>query len=685
MTTSTRKSVVIIGAGLSGCLLAVYLARAGHTIHVYERRPDPRSAGYQGGRSINLALSARGLWGLAGVGLDQTVLAADAVPMPGRALHDAAGRTTFQPYSKDPADAINSVSRAGLNLTLLNAATAYPNVRFIFDHLCEDVDLDAPAALFRDIRGRVVRALADVILGADGAFSPVRGRLQKTDRFELSQSYLAHGYKELHIPPVNSGPHAPHAPHAPYALPPNALHIWPRGAAMMIALPNRDGSFTCTLFWPFDGPHSFNALPCCAAVRPFFQQHYPDAAALMPTLEADYAANPVGSLVTIRCAPWHHAGKVAILGDAAHAIVPFYGQGMNAAFEDVRTLADLLHSNDQDFARALPLLEATRKPNADAIADMAVANFVEMRDLSGRPEFQHAKRIERVLHEAFGEPMTPQYNLVSFSTVPYLEAHRRGREMQQRVARVVQRLPHTSALTMSDREFQDRVLAAANAEPSKAIRQALIDISPPLSPDLAVWPGDNPLSREVLMDLAKGHVVTLSTLRSTVHLGAHADGPNHYGLGAQSVGERPLHHYIGPCTVIETAVRPGERMTVRDVQGGLDRVHPRVLIKTGTFSFTPWNSDFAALSIELIDALAARGVTTIGIDTPSVDLQDSKDLPAHKAILRHDISILEGLILKDVLPGEYELCAQPLKLMGFDGSPVRAVLRPIASAPEQSP
>src|SRR5450631_1309289 len=362
--------VMIIGAGLSGSLMACYLARAGHRVSIYERRPDPRAKGYLGGRSINLALSVRGITGLAGAGLAEMVMNQEAIPMRGRMIHPPApgGTPVFQPYSHDPNDAINSVSRGGLNLALIHAAAAYQSVQIVFDHPCLDVDLDAPAAIFEGPRGPR-RVGADLILGADGAFSPVRGRLQKVDRFEYSQSYLAHGYKELHIPAAAGG----------FALDPNALHIWPRGSSMMIALPNRDQSFTCTLFWPFAGEHGFESLRTEEEVRAFFGKHYPDAVPLMPTLADDYFQNPTGSLVTVRCSPWHWQDKVCILGDAAHAIVPFYGQGMNAAFEDCLALSQCLAKQPADRGAALAEFQALRKPNADAIADMAIANFVEMR------------------------------------------------------------------------------------------------------------------------------------------------------------------------------------------------------------------------------------------------------------------------------------------------------------------
>ncbi len=258
---ASGRSVLIVGAGLAGSLMACYLARAGWRVRVYERRPDPRATGYVGGRSINLALSVRGLWGLAGVGLDRHVLDHDAIRMPGRMIHPVRGDVVFQPYSAKPADAINSVSRGGLNLTLINAAAAIPGVEFVFDHPCTDVDLAAAEAVFQTPGGAAVRAGAHLIIGADGAFSPVRGAMQKTERFEYSQTYLEHGYKELHIPPgVGGRTLAGASGSSAHVMEPHALHIWPRGGAMMIALPNRDGSFTCTLFWPFRGEHSFENL-----------------------------------------------------------------------------------------------------------------------------------------------------------------------------------------------------------------------------------------------------------------------------------------------------------------------------------------------------------------------------------------------------------------------------------------
>lgn len=673
MTTTSSQHVLIVGAGLAGSLLACYLARAGYRVSIYERRSDPRVKGYVGGRSINLALSVRGISGLAGAGLAEMVMNTEAIAMRGRMIHPMTGAApVFQPYSHDSHDAINSVSRGGLNLALIHAAAAYPNVEMHFDHLCSDVDLDAPAAIFETAAG-IKRVSADLVLGADGAFSPVRGKLQKTDRFDYSQTYLEHAYKELHIPARNGE----------FAMEPHALHIWPRGSSMMIALPNRDKSFTCTLFWPLTGPHSFANLKTSADVEQFFRSQYPDATALMPTLAEDYFRNPTGSLVTVRCFPWCWQDKVCILGDSAHAIVPFYGQGMNAAFEDCLELSQCLSKYPQDRAKALDEFQNTRKPHSDAIADMALANFVEMRDKVGSPDFLYRKKVEQTVHHAFPDKVSPQYNLVSFSTVPYAEAQKRGRVLDAMLDQIISFLPPATLKSMGEEEWTTHVkqLAAAAIAglPLRPLATDLIDISPAITPELGVWPGDTPMSRQVLCDLANSDNITLSTLRSTVHLGAHADGPNHYGKDAAGIGEQSLTPYVGPCHVIDARVPLGARVTIADLDQRIDSiVHPRVLIRTGTFPDpTRWNQDFAALSVELVDALAARGVITIGIDTPSVDLFSSKDLEAHNAILRHDISILEGLVLKDVAPGEYELMALPLKLMGFDASPVRAVLKPL--------
>jgi kynurenine 3-monooxygenase len=416
VTSEVTTRVAIVGAGLAGGLSACLLAEAGYDVSVYERRPDPRAKGFVGGRSINLALSVRGIHALLRAGLAETVLA-DAIPMRGRMIHSPTGRLSFQPYSKNPADAINSVSRGGLNLALIRGAERYENVRCHFEHRCVGVDLDAPAVRLETGGGETITVEADVVIGCDGAFSAVRGQMQREDRFNYDQTYLEHGYKELTIPPTGDGE---------YALEPNALHIWPRGGFMMIALPNRDRTFTCTLFWPFAGANSFEAVQTDDQVRSFFEANFPDAVPLMPTLVDDYRANPIGSLVTVRCSPWFHQDKVVLVGDAAHAIVPFYGQGINAGFEDCVTLAECLGASPSDRQAALEAYMRRRKVNCDAIADLALANFIEMRDRVASTAFRLKKRTQRVLHRVVPRWYTPLYNMVTFSRIPYAEAGRRA-------------------------------------------------------------------------------------------------------------------------------------------------------------------------------------------------------------------------------------------------------------------
>ena len=410
---------LIVGAGLAGSLLAVYLARAGWKVEVVERRGDPRARRFIAGRSINLAISARGIKALRRAGLEDAVMKS-AIRMGGRMVHPVAGAPGYQPYSADPTRAINSVSRSALNLALLDAAAAEPNVALAFDERCASVDFAKGEVTFvNDATGATRTATADLVVGADGAYSAVRGALQKTERFDYSQEFLGHGYKELHIPSVASGPHAP------FAMEPNALHIWPRGESMMIALPNPDGSFTCTLFWRHDGAgSSFAAVRTGADALAHFRSVYPDAVPLMPTLAEDFEKNPVGVMVTVRCSPWTR-GRVTLVGDAAHAIVPFYGQGANASFEDCEALADAL-AGSASVEDALRAYEAARIANANAIADMALRNFIEMRDLTGRASLKWKKKIEHALNRAMPGTFVPLYDLVSFSTVPYSEAKARG-------------------------------------------------------------------------------------------------------------------------------------------------------------------------------------------------------------------------------------------------------------------
>jgi kynurenine 3-monooxygenase len=408
---SDRPDFTVIGAGLAGSLMAIFLGRAGHRVQVFERRLDPRAAGAEGGRSINLAISARGLHALEQVGLKDQVLA-NAVPMRGRMIHSPTGGLAFQPYGTE-GQAINSVSRAGLNRMLLEAAEQQAHLTIGFDHRLGSIDFEEGTLEFTSRSGEVTTAPAGVVVGADGAFSAVRSQLQIRDRFSYSQSYLAHGYKELYIPPAAGGG---------FQMEPNALHIWPRGGYMMIALPNQDGSFTCTLFWAFEGANSFAAIRTEDDLRRFFEGTYPDALPLMPTLAHDFFANPTSSLVTVRCAPWHLEDKAVLLGDAAHAVVPFYGQGANAAFEDCVVLDECLRAWPADRSRAFSTFEQQRKHNADAIADLALANFVEMRDHVASSSFLFKKKIEKILHRLMPRVFVPLYTMVSFTRIPYAEA-----------------------------------------------------------------------------------------------------------------------------------------------------------------------------------------------------------------------------------------------------------------------
>lgn len=427
---------ILIGSGLAGGLLAAYLGRRGYDVDLYERRADPREGNIVGGRSINLALSTRGIHALEQLGIADEVLK-HAIPMRGRMIHPAgAGRAPiFVPYDVDPNKHINSIGRAALNTTVIEAAQRYPNVRVMFNHRCTDVDLDGAVAHLEKTDGavgaavsaanpKIIRARGDAIIGVDGAFSAVRQSMQKKlENFEYDESYLPHGYKELTIPP---------GPGGSWQMEKNALHIWPRKSFMMIALPNPDGSFTCTLFWEFEGPRSFATTKTDDEVCDFFQEEFPDAVPLMPTLLQDFKDNPTGSLVTIRCAPWFYRDKVALVGDAAHAVVPFYGQGMNAAFEDCVVLDECLAQFPDNRERAFAEYFVRRKENADALADLAIENFIEMRDKTASKTFRAKKKLDHLLEAALPGVYLPLYAMVTFTRIPYAEAARRAR-LQDRI------------------------------------------------------------------------------------------------------------------------------------------------------------------------------------------------------------------------------------------------------------
>ena len=408
---------ILIGSGLAGGLLAAYLGRRGYDVDLYERRADPREGNIVGGRSINLAISTRGIHALEQIGIADEALQY-AIPMRGRMIHDKSGALHFTPYDVDPKNCINSIGRAALNTTVIEAAQRYPNVRVHFNHKCTEVDLNSPVAHLETVNGAVT-ARGDAVIGVDGAFSAVRKSMQREiANFQYDESYLAHGYKELTLPP---------GPDGSWRMEKNALHIWPRKSFMMIALPNPDGSFTCTLFWEFEGPRSFATTQTKEDVRQFFDEEFPDALPLMPTLLEDFRNNPTGSLVTIRCAPWYYHDKICLLGDAAHAVVPFYGQGMNAAFEDCVVLDECLEKFHDNRQRAFAEYFSRRKENADALADLAIGNFVEMRDKTASRAFRAKKRLDHFLEGALPGIYLPLYTMVTFTRIPYADAARRAR------------------------------------------------------------------------------------------------------------------------------------------------------------------------------------------------------------------------------------------------------------------
>jgi len=435
---------VLIGSGLAGGLLAAYLGRRGYEVDLYERRADPREGNIVGGRSINLAISTRGIDALEQIGIADEALR-HAIPMRGRMIHDRSGALHFSPYDVDPKNCINSIGRGALNTAVIEAAQRYPNVRVYFNHKCTDVDLDSATAHLEtsfvaagspqdesvrmadvsaaNSENQIISAHGDAVIGVDGAFSAVRQSMQmQISGFEYDESYLAHGYKELTIPP---------APDGSWRMEKNALHIWPRKSFMMIALPNPDSSFTCTLFWEFEGQRSFATTKTDDDVRRFFEEEFPDAVPLMPTLLDDFKNNPTGSLVTIRCAPWFYRDKVCLVGDAAHAVVPFYGQGMNAAFEDCFVLDECLKEFPDNRERAFAEYFSRRKVNADALADLAIGNFIEMRDKTASKMFRAKKKLDHLLEAALPGIYLPLYTMVTFTRIPYAQAARRAKRQDR--------------------------------------------------------------------------------------------------------------------------------------------------------------------------------------------------------------------------------------------------------------
>ena len=407
-----KKETIIIGAGLVGSLLSIYLSKRGYKVKIYERRADMRKEKIAAGRSINLALSDRGIKALEEVGI-MSAIKKIAIPMHGRSIHNADGSNAYQAYGQE-GQFINSVSRGELNKKLIDLAEQN-GVEIFFNKRCESIDWEKNTVQFEDIDGHRSWVNYQLAFGSDGAFSAARLTHQlQHDRFQYQQYYIDFGYKELNIPAGANGE---------FAMDKNALHIWPRGNYMLIALPNIDGSFTCTLFFPFEGDPSFASLDTKEKLRSFFEKTFTDAVPLMPTLEDDFFNNATSSLVTVKCYPWVREDKFALIGDAAHAIVPFFGQGMNCGFEDCVVLNSLIDKHQENWEDILAEYQHLRKPDGDAIADLALTNFVEMRDKIADPKFLMQKKIEAAFSKKHPDKWTPAYAQVTFSPhIRYSEA-----------------------------------------------------------------------------------------------------------------------------------------------------------------------------------------------------------------------------------------------------------------------
>ena len=443
-----KKSVTIVGAGLVGSLLSIYLSKRGYKVNVFERRADMRLETMSAGRSINLALSDRGWRGLEGVGIADDIKKI-AIPMYGRFIHHKDGTNAYQPYGKDN-QAIYSVSRADINMKLMDLAEQQENVNIHFNKKCTLINRKDLAITFEDnVTKETSNSSADLLFGADGAFASSRLSIQlQSDRFEYNQHYIDCGYKELIIPAGKNGE---------FLLDKNALHIWPRGSFMMIALPNPDGNFTCTLFLPFEGEKSFSNLKTDKQVEDFFKSEFSDAFTLMPTLISDFKTNATASLVTVKCAPWVFDNKIGLIGDAAHAIVPFYGQGMNCGFEDCVVLNELIEKHNDNWDIIFPEYEQLRKPDGDAIADLAIANFVEMRDKTADPKFILQKKIEAKFSQHYPDKWIPLYSMVTYSPhIRYSTALKEGQK-QQKIMDEIMALNNIESIWESD-EIESEIL-----------------------------------------------------------------------------------------------------------------------------------------------------------------------------------------------------------------------------------
>lgn len=441
---SSDSRIVISGAGLAGSLLAVMFANRGFDVTIYEKRGDMRDEAMSAGRSINLALAARGIRALEYAGVMDRVRPL-MIPMPGRMLHPLEGELKYQPYGSKAHETNYSVSRGELNKALMSAAEATGKVRILFSHEVHDIDFARNAMLVKNsVTGDTFEDHGLPVFAADGAGSPVRQAMARQLGIANSEDILDHAYKELNIPAAADGS---------WQIEKEALHIWPRGSFMLIALPNLDGSFTCTLFLPREGEPSFASLNSAEKLQQFFEERFPSALPLIPDLKKDFFANPTGMLGTVRCDPWHHEDKAVLIGDAAHAVVPFHGQGMNAAFEDCVALDQLIAEHGKDWPTLFAAYTAERKPNGDAIAQMALENYTEMRDAVRDPAFHLRKQVEFALEEKFPGRFIPRYSMVMFHPeIPYAEALARGERQQELLFRLTENRERLEDVDLSNAE-----------------------------------------------------------------------------------------------------------------------------------------------------------------------------------------------------------------------------------------
>lgn len=445
------KSATIVGAGLVGSLWAVYLSKAGYKVKIFERRPDIRKAEISAGKSINLALSTRGWKALDAVGVGDEIRKM-AIPMTGRIMHSVEGELTYQPYGKE-GQAIYSVSRGGVNAKMMDIAEQEGGAEIFYNEKCVNADLENGIVYLENSEtGIKSEVKSDLVFATDGAFSAVRyNAMQKLDRFNYSQNFIEDGYREILLPANTDGS---------YKLDKNALHIWPRGRFMLIALANEDGSFTCTLFMPFKGENSFETLTSKEAVDTFFKNTFSDFYKMMPNIADAWEDHPLSSLAIVRCYPWIH-GKTALMGDAAHATVPFYGQGMNCGFEDCTVMWEAMQKHGDDWSAALEEYQTLRKPDGDGVQDLSLHNYHVMRDFVGDPKFLLQKKIEAHFSDKHPDKWMPLYSQVTFSHIRYSEAWKKGQEQDAIMKKVMAKFNDIESIWNSV-EVENAILAELN-------------------------------------------------------------------------------------------------------------------------------------------------------------------------------------------------------------------------------